>query len=150
MSVWFEGTNEIATTIQEVREAVEDLGAHYVGVVGRMPGLTSVELVDQTSDSVTIKTNEGTMSRTNISVHVDDDRVAVELDEEYQSGLKVTTRSHFLDEFTTSDQGVTHRLVISDVDAPGFLGFLYRRFGGSKMGNAFLSACASYFEQRTT
>ncbi len=146
MSVWFEGENEIACSIEDVKLAVEDLGAHYVGVVGRMPGLTSVELLEQASGSVTIKTNEGIMRRTNISTRVEPERVVVELDEEYQAGSKVTATSHFLDEFTSSEVGVAHRVVISDVGAPGFLGFFYRKFGSSKMGNAFLDAHASYFE----
>ena len=149
MSVWFEGTNEIEFNIEDVKQAIDDLGEHYVGVVGCMPGLTNVELIDQTSDSVTIKTNEGKMNRTNISVRVEAETVSIELDEEYQAGSKITTRSHFLDEFTTSGTGVNHRLVISDVEASGFLGFFYRRFGSSKMGKAFLTAYRTYFDTRT-
>lgn len=49
-------------------------------------------------------------------------------------------------EFSTSDNGVAHSVVISDVEAPGLLGFFYRRFGGSKTGNAFLAANKTYFE----
>ena len=148
MLVWFEGKNDIECDIQDVKRSFEDLGKHYVGVIGRMPGMTGVELLDQTSDSVSIKTNEGIMWRTNISTRVDAQSLTVELDEEYQAGSRVTTTSHFLDEFTTSDSGVSHRVVISDLAAPGFLGFFYRKFGSSKMGNAFLSAYATYFEQR--
>jgi hypothetical protein len=108
--------------------------------------LTSVELLDQRSDSATIKTNEGLMKRTNISKRIEAESVGVEFDEEYKAGSLVTTTSHFADEFTTSDTGVTHRLVISDVKAPGFLGFFYRSFGGSRTGKAFLTAYKAYFE----
>jgi len=45
-------------------------------------------------------------------------------------------------------RGVTYRLVMSDVEAPGFLGFFYRRFGSAKTGNAFLAAHAAHFEQQ--
>ena len=37
----------------------------------------------------------------------------------------------------------------SDVVAPRLLGFFYRRFGRSKMGNAFLTAHKAHLEQST-
>ena len=148
MSVWFEGSSQIACNIQQVKHALENHGAHYAGVISLMPGLTSVELVEQGGDFVTIKTNEGLMKRTNFSKRIEAKRVVVEFDEEYQAGSKVTTKSHFLDEFTTSDTGVKHRTVISGVEAPGFLGFFYRNFGKSNTGNAFLQAYKTYFEQQ--
>ena len=147
MSVWFEGEGEIDCDIQQVQSAFDDHGAHYVGVISLMPGMTSVELVEQGSDSVTIRTNEGLMKRTNISKRLEAASVLVDFDEEYEAGSKVTTTSHFRDEFTTSPSGVKHRVVISDVEAPGVLGFFYERFGSSKMGNAFLTACKAYFEK---
>lgn len=148
MSAWFEGDNEIDCDIRQLKDALKDHGEHYVGVIRLMPGMTSVELVEQGTDFVTIKTNEGLMRRTNISKRIDAERVVVEFDEEYEAGSKVTTTSHFSDEFTTSDTGVTHRLVMSDVGAPGFLGFFYRTFGSSKTGNAFLTAYKAYFEKQ--
>ena len=148
MSVWFEGANEIECNIQQVKHALEDYGEHYVGVVSLMPGLTSVELVEQGSDFVTIKTNEGLMKRTNISKRIEAESVVVEFDEEYQAGSKITTKSHFLDEFTTSDTGVKHRTVISGVEAPGVLGFFYRNFGKSSIGKAFLKSYKTYFEKQ--
>lgn len=48
-----------------------------------MPGLSSVDLVEQASDSVTIKTNEGLMERTNIVKRVGSAGVVVEFDERY-------------------------------------------------------------------
>ena len=148
MSVWFEGYSEIECNIQQVKQALENHGEFYVGVISLMPGLTSVELVEQGSDFVTIKTNEGLMKRTNITKSIEADSVVVESDEEYQAGSKVTTQSHFLDEFTTSDAGVTHRTVISGVEAPGLLGFFYRKFGSSNTGNAFLKSYKTYFEKQ--
>lgn len=148
MSVWFEGENEIRCSIQQVADAIANHGEHYVGVISLMPGLTSVELVDQGTDFVTIKTNEGLMKRTNISKLIEPERVVVELDEEYQAGSKVTTQSHFFDEFTTSGTGVKHRTAISGVEASGFMGFFYRRFGSSNIGNAFLQSYKTYFEEQ--
>jgi hypothetical protein len=148
MSVWFEREGRIDCNLQDVAHALENLGELYVGVVNLMPGLTSVELVGQTGDSVTIRTNEGLMTRTNITKTVEPERVVVELDERYEAGSKVTATSHFSDEFIATDGGVTHRLVISDVAAPGFLGFFYQRFGSSKTGSAFLAAYKTYFEKQ--
>ena len=148
MAVWFEGANEIRCDIEQVRRSLDDLGEHQVGVISLMPGLASVVLIEQASDSVTIRTNEGLMQRTNITTRLETDSVVVELDEEYAAGSKVTATSHFLHEFTRSNAGVSHRMVISDVEAPGFLGFFYRRFGSSKMGNAFLTAYKAYLENQ--
>ena len=120
MSVWFEGTNEIECNIQQVKHALENHGEHYVGVISLMPGLTNVELVEQGSDFVIIRTNEGLMKRTNISKRIEAKSVVVEFDEEYQAGSKVTTKSHFLDEFTISDTRVKHRIVMSGVEATDF------------------------------
>ena len=58
MPVWFEGASEIRCDIEQVKRSLDDLGDHHVGVIGRMPGLTSVVLVEQGSDHVTIRTNE--------------------------------------------------------------------------------------------
>ncbi len=111
-----------------------------------MPGMTSVDLVEEGSTFVTIKTNEGTMKRTSIATRVEPDRVVVEFDEAYDAGSKVTATSHFSDEFVTSETGVTYRLVMSDVAAAGFLGFFYKNLGSSKTGNAFLAAYKSFLE----
>jgi len=149
VSIWFEGSREIDCDIGQVERALENPGELYVEVVGLMPGLTSVELVDQGNDSVTIRTNEGLMKRTNISKSIESDRVVVEFDERYEAGSTVTTTSHFLDEFTSSDKGVVYRLVMSDVEAPGFLGFFYQKFGSSKTGNAFLTAYKAHLEEQS-
>ena len=148
MSVWFEGNRKIDCNIGQVQRALDDHGELYVGVISLMPGLTSVELVEQGSDSVTIRTNEGLMKRTNISKRIEAQSVVVEFDEEYEAGSKVTTTSHFSDEFTANDAGVMYRLVMSNVEAPGLLGFFYRRFGSAKTGNAFLTAYKGYFENQ--
>lgn len=146
MSMWFEGSIEIECSIQQLKRSLEKHGEHYLGVVGLMPGLTSTELVDQGSDSVTIKTSEGLMKRTNLSKHTEAENIAVEYDEEYQAGSRITTKSHFLDEFTASDFGVRLHTVISDVEARGLLGFFYRRFGSSSTGNALLKSHKTYLE----
>ena len=148
MPVWFEGSREIDCNIGRVNHALENHGELCVGIVSLMPGLTSVELVEQGNDFVTTRTNEGLMKRSNISKRIEGDRVVVEFDERYEAGSKVTSTSHFSDEFTTSDSGVAYRLVMSDVEAPGFLGFFYQRFGSSKTGNAFLAAYKAHFEKQ--
>ena len=147
MSVWIEGSNEIKCNIQQVKQALENYGEYYVGVISLMPGMTSVELLEQGSDFVLIKTNEGLMKRTNITKRILAERMVVEFDEEYQAGSLVVN-SHFLDEFTTSDAGVEHRTVVSDVQASGLLGFFYRQFGRSNMRKAYLRSYKAYFEKQ--
>ena len=147
MSKWFEGSIEIDCSIQQVTASFENLGDHYVGIVSLMPGLTSVELVDQGQDYVKIKTNEGLMVRNIISKTIETDRVIVEFDEEYQAGSIGTVKSHYLEEFKRSDNGIAFRSVISAVEAPGILGFFYRTFGKSSTGNAVLNSNKTYFEK---
>jgi hypothetical protein len=148
MSVWFEGSSEIESDIQQVKDALENQGEHYVELVRLMPSLTSVELVEQGSDFVTIKTNEGLMKRTSIAKRIDANSVVVDYDEEYLGGKMVVVKSHVMDKFTTIDTGIQHRTVISGVEAPGFIGFFYRNFGSSNIGNALLRSYKAYFERK--
>ncbi len=149
MTTWFEGSGEINCDIARVHQAFDDVAQLFVGVVALMPGLTTVELVDAANGSVTIRTNEGLMTRANISKHIEDGRAVLEYDEIYEAGSKVTTKSHFFEEFAASDNRVAHRLVMSDVDASGLLGFFYSRFGSSKTGSAFLNAYKTFLEDQT-
>ena len=150
MSIWFEGHEDIECGMEDVGRSVADLGAHYTGIVSRMPGLTDVELVDQGPDHVTIKTSEGLMHRTNVATRIEPNAIVVECDERYDADSKVSATTHFIDEFTASESGSRHHLVMQDVQAPGFLGFLYRRFGSSRMGKAFLAATKAHLEKSTT
>ncbi len=86
------------------------------------------------------------MTRTNITKRIEAESVVVEYDEEYQAGSMVTTKSHFVDAFTTSDTGVKHHTILSGVEAPGLLGFFYRKFGSGSTGNAFLTSYKAYLE----
>ena len=146
MSAWFEGDNEIACSLDHVAQATDNIGEYFTGVVSLMPGLTSVALVEQHPDRVIITTNEGLMKRTNLSKRVEDGRVTIEFDEEYQAGSKVTVNSHATHQFTPTNNGVTHRLAVRDVTAPGLLGFFYRKFGSSKIGKALMTAEKAYLE----
>lgn len=132
MPIWFEGKAEINTTVEQIEPSLRDPGAHHVAVTGLMPGLTSVELVEQGPDFVTIKTNEGLMQRTNMAVVPGDGTVTLEFDEEYQAGA------------------VSHELVISGVEARRLLGFFYRKFGSSNTGNAVLQPYKSHFDGQTS
>jgi hypothetical protein len=147
VSIWFDQEQEIACNLDQVTESLRDLGQHFVGTVSNMPGLTTVTLLDQGESHVSIETNEGLMKRTNISNTISGDTVVTEFDEEYKAGSKVTANSHYRNTFTPTAGGVIHHLVISDVEAPGFLGFFYRRFGSSNIGKAVLASYKTNFEQ---
>lgn len=79
MANWFEGSNEIKCGIQRFKDSFKNLGDHCVGVVKLFPGMTSVDLLDEGSDFVTIRTNEGLMKRTSISKTVNDWECNVEV-----------------------------------------------------------------------
>ena len=145
--LWFEGSIKIDCTIKAIIKSFNNIGEHYVGMVGHMPGMTTVELLDQGSDFVTIKTNEGIMKRTNISKHVEADRVVLEFDEEYKASRLITTKSHNKEKLIKLDNGVTYHIEITGVGASGILGFFYRLFGSKNIGNAFLNSHKKYFEK---
>ena len=143
---WFDGTTHIDCDLESVKASIADVGQHFVGVVRSMPGISDAELLEQGEDFVTIRTNEGVMKRHNIERSVGDDEVVLRYDEVYEA-RKVTGRSHFEDTYTTSSSGgVQFHGVVSDVQANGVLGFLYRRFGSRNMGKAFLSSQKKYLE----
>ena len=150
MTTWFEGSNEIDCDLQQVLHALENYAELFTGLTRLMPGLTSVELVEQGEDSVTIKTNEGLMKRKNISKRIEADGVILEFDEEYQAGQMATFKTHYLQEYTQGSAGVRLRVVLSDVEAPGIMGFFYRTFGKTNIGNAVLASNKSFFEANSS
>lgn len=144
MKVWFDGEGDIACDLEQIQQALANPGEYFVAVVSLMPGLTEVELVEQGDGFVTIRTNEGLMQRTNLSISVDAERVVLEFDELYDASGRVTATSHYRDEFLAADTGVRNHLAISGVEAPGVLGFLYRNFGSKSIGKAVLEANRRY------
>ena len=148
MKVWFEGEGEINCTMEDVELAHKDLGAFYVAVVSRMPGLSTVELVEQEEGVVVIRTNEGLMTRSNITTRLDGESFVVEFDEVYEAGSMITTHSHYRDAYSARSGGTLNQVVISGVEAPGLMGFLYRSFGKKSIGSAVLAANKGHFEEK--
>lgn len=145
MKVWFDGEGDIASDLGSVQVALANPGEYFVAVVRLMPGLSEVELVEQGEGFVTICTNEGLTERTNLSLAVDAERVVMEFDEVCDASGRVTASSHYRDECVAADAGVRNHLVISGVEAPGVLGFLYRNLGSGSIGKAVLEANRRYF-----
>ncbi len=146
MNTWFEGENEIDCSLEAVQHVLANQGELHLELTRLMPGITDVELVEDDPTHVTIRTNEGLMQRTAITRRLDQEGAAVEFDEEYEAGSHVTATAHFLDEFTPRGSGVVHRLVITGVEAPGFLGFLYRHLGSRATGEAVLASWKTHLE----
>lgn len=147
-TIWFKGSNQINCEIKDVKDSFANMGMHFTDVIKLMPGMKEVELIEQGNDYVTIKTNEGLMKRTNISINVEEEKITVEFDEEYKAGKTITTNSHFLDEFSVSNSLIIHHIVISNVKAPGFMGFFYKNFGSSNIGKAFMDAYENYLSSK--
>ena len=53
---------------------------------------------------MTIKTNEGIMNRTNISIISKEEIIIIEFDEEYIAGKAIATNSHFVEKFDVNDE----------------------------------------------
>ncbi len=87
------------------------------------------------------------MRRTNISIVSEEAKININFDEEYKAGKTITTTSHFLEEFIVKDNNVIQRVIISYLEAPGFMGFFYRNFGSNNIGNAFLESYKKHFEK---
>ena len=145
--LWFEGSIKIDCVLKAITESFDNIGENFVGIIGLMPGMKSVELLDQGSDFVTIKTNEGKMRRTNISKQVKADKVVLEFDEEYKAGRMITTKSHNKEEFNQLNNCVKLHIEITGVGASGILGLFYSLFGSKNIGNSFLNSYKKYFEK---
>ena len=90
------------------------------------------------------------MKRTNISIVSNKDKIIVEFDEEYQAGKTITTNSHFVKEFEEKNNEIRLRVEISNLKAPGFMGFFYRNFGSKNIGNSFLNAYENYLGKQSS
>lgn len=144
MSTWFDGTRHLPVTLDHVREATRDHGTHVLGVVERMPGMRGVELLETGAESVVVRTDEGLMTRTAMHRLADARRVVVDCDEHYRAGRAVTATSHMRVEAVPDGDGVLVRITVTDLAAPGPLGFVYRLFGAQRMGKAWLDAYEGY------
>ena len=145
--IWFEGSNMINCKIQEIEGCIKNPGEFITGTVSLMPGITSLELAEEGSDFVIIKTNEGLMKRTNIKKSLEQTKLVIEFDEEYQAGRMITAKSHYFEEFTAAENGVIHRTVISDVTAKGLIAYFNKVFGSKNIGKAVLASNKEYLEK---
>ena len=146
-STWFEDFIIITCNFKKINDSLKNIGKFHTEITKLMPGINMSELIEQGTNHVTIKTNEGVMKRTNISKNIQKNTTIIEFDEEYQAGNKITTTSHHLEEYTLNGSKINYHLIISDVKASGFLGFFYRIFGKKNIGNAILKSHKTYFEK---
>lgn len=146
MSIWYKSSEVVYCQLDTIKQEVESMGQFLVGVVKLMPGLTTVELEEATVDTVIIKTNEGLMNRSNIRINMDNDLLNIDFDESYQAGKMPTYLTHYKHVFKTKDDGVVHTCEISDVKAPGFMGFIYKNFAKRSIGSATMKAYKTHLE----
>jgi len=144
--IWFQKSTTINCNIKDIDKSLENLGNHYKQIMDKYPGMINVELIEAGEDFVTIKTNEGLMKRTNFSISKSEGKILVEFDEEYIT-RQLTTYSHFEERFEGKNNEVELNIKISNIVAPGFLGFLLRNFGGNNIGKAFLNSYKQTFEK---
>ena len=144
--IWFNESIMIECNIEDVNNSLSDIGEHYKKLLSFYPGMTTIELIEQGNDFVTIKTNEGTMKRTNISVNRLESKIIIELDEEYLTSA-ITTNSHIVEKFERKDYKLELQIEISNHKAPGFLGFFLRNFGSKNIGNGFLNSYKKILEK---
>jgi cell division protein FtsX len=147
--IWFEKSILIETKIEQIDLSLNDIANHFQQLIQIYPGITSAELIDQGKDYVTIKTNEGLMKRTNVSVNRLENKIVIELDEEYKTSA-ITTHSHIIETFETKNDKIELHIEINNHKAPGFLGFLLRNFGSKNIGNGFLESYKKMFENKNT
>ena len=56
--IWFNESIMIECNIEDVNNSLSDIGEHYKKLLSFYPGMTTIELIEQGNDFVTIKTNE--------------------------------------------------------------------------------------------
>jgi len=147
MKNWFESDDIIHVSLEKVILSFKDLGKHYSKLVSLMPGLTSVELIDEGKDFITIKTNEGLMKRVNIVVSSNEESFNIEFDEDYQAGKMINVQSHYVHCFKSVEEGVLHSVRINQMKASGFMGFFYKTFGKASIGKAVLKSYRKFFSE---
>jgi hypothetical protein len=144
--IWFQESTMIDSNVESIIKSLSDIGQHYKKLVSVYPGITTAEIIEQGKDYVIIKTNEGTMKRTNISVNTLGGKIVVEFDEEYITS-KITSNSHFVENFQEKNDSIELNIEISNHVATGFLGFFLRNFGSKNIGNGFLNSYRKIFDK---
>ena len=145
-NIWFKGSCKINCSIQTVQDSLNNIGEHYEQVIRLMPGISECDLIKETSDTISIKTNEGVMSRSNIIIKKNDTWIDIEYHKEYTAGKTMTSKSQINERFEIDDNCTSYHLTISNVKASGILGFFYRLFGKNNIGKALMNSHKTYLE----
>lgn len=145
-NIWFKDSCKVDCSLHTALNSLNNKGRHYEQVVRLMPGISESNLVNETSDSISIQTNEGLMKRDNIIIEKHDEWVTIEYHEEYIAGKAMTSKSQIKEKFVKDDKGISYLLTISNVKATGFLGFFYRLFGKNSIGKALMNSHKTYLE----
>lgn len=130
--------------LKAIVDGLSDPGTFFSEVTSLMPGISVSRLLGQEDGRIEIETNEGRMTRTNVIVKRDEAEVIVEFDEKYHAGKFITAQSHHLHRFERISDGTDCHILITDVKAPGLLGFMYRLFGAKNIGSALLKSYGKY------
>ncbi len=113
---WYEKSQLIDCSFDKLKKELEDLGLFFVEVNKGMPGLFNVELVEEDNDYIEIKTNEGTMRRTNIVKDFQDDKIEIQFDEEYIAGKNITILSSYKHVFSKKDTSLIMELQLKKLN----------------------------------
>ena len=57
--IWYQKSTRVVCNIEDISKSLSDIGKHYKELMSVYPGMTTVELIEQGKDYVTIKTSEG-------------------------------------------------------------------------------------------
>jgi hypothetical protein len=105
MKIWFTGNTTLQCSFEKIKTETKQINLFITSIVGRMPGITSVEIMAEDIGFVKIKTNEGVLTRTNIVVSSDHSTITISSNEHYIAGKMIQVEADFKEAFHIDETG---------------------------------------------
>lgn len=146
MSEWYKNTEYVERDMKTVKGLIKETNEYILNVTRKLSGISTAEITDSSEGSVTIKTNEGVMTCSQIKLDVEAELITLTYKESYQANKAMTVTSNQKDVFQKEGNMIKHTKVLEDVNATGFLGLFYKLFSKNKIGQALQRATKEYLE----
>lgn len=146
MSEWYKNTEYVEQDMKTVKGLLGNTNEFILNVALEMPGITKAEISDSKDDSVTIKTNTGDITCSNIKLEVEAELVTLTYKETFKSNKNMTVTSNHKDVVQKEGNMVKHTKVLDQIEASGFMGVFYKMFAKNKIGQAVQGATKAYLE----
>lgn len=146
MSEWYKNTEYVEQDMKTVKGLLQNTNEYILNVAREMPGISKADISDSKDSSVTITTNTGEITCSNIQLEVEAELVTLTYKESFKSNKNMTVTSNHKDVVQKEGNMVKYTKVVDQVNASGLTGLFYKLLGKNKVGQTIQNATKAYLE----